>query len=92
MHRQAIALPKACPHGQGLAASTSWNWHGKLNGPWARVTVTRPVSIGWRSACNAAEENSGASSRNSTPWWAWVTAPGSTTAEPPPINPTGEAP
>ena len=55
----------------------------------ARETVTSPSSSGWRSASQAARENSGSSSRNSTPWLARQTSPGRGTW-PPPTRPGTE--
>ena len=42
----------------------------------ARAIVTTPCSIGWRSTSSARRENSGISSRNSTPWCARLISPG----------------
>ena len=54
-------------HGHGLAARSSRNRAGYVATPRARVIVTEPASSGWRRASRARRENSGASSRNSTP-------------------------
>ena len=46
-------------------------------------------SIGCRSTSSAVRENSGSSSRNSTPWCASDTSPGRMLPVPPPPSPTG---
>ena len=65
------AVPR-CPQGQGLAAKTSAKRAGNNTLVMARATVTSPSSSGWRNTSQAARENSGSSSRNSTPWLARV--------------------
>src|SRR5215211_2876576 len=72
LQRQANRLSPRCPQGQGLAAATRANRAGKRTEVMARETVTSPSSRGWRSASQAARENSGSSSRNRTPWLARV--------------------
>ncbi len=49
----------------------------------ARATETDPCSSGSRSDCSTRGVNSGASSRNSTPWWASDTSPGTRSLPPP---------
>ena len=51
--------------------------------------VIFPSSIGWRSTSIATRENSGNSSRKSTPLWASDISPGLGIA-PPPERPAGE--
>ncbi len=57
--------------------------------PPTREIVTTPSSIGWRSTSMALLENSGNSSKNSTPLWAREISPGRGMA-PPPDNPAVE--
>ena len=54
--------------------------------PSARVTVTRPDSMGWRMPCSTEGRNSGSSSKNRTPWCASDTSPGRG-GVPPPTSP-----
>ena len=44
--------------------------------PCTRLTVICPSSSGWRNTSSVSRENSGSSSRNSTPLWARLTSPG----------------
>ena len=53
--------------------------------------TTSPDSSGWRRVCSTVPLNSGASSRNSTPWWAREIAPGRATPDPPPATAATEA-
>ena len=77
------AVP-SLPHGHGFAASTSWNFAGKLATAFARWIAIVPDSSGWRSTSSTADGNSGASSRNSTPCEARAAAPGRMSRLPPP--------
>lgn len=61
---------------QGFIAPTSWNEAGNSLARAARTTWMRPLSSGSRSASMTDRENSGSSSRNSTPWWASEISPG----------------
>ena len=64
------------PHGHGFADATSRNELGSRTVPCAREIVTQRSSSGWRRPSIAARENSGSSSRNSTPLWASEISPG----------------
>ena len=55
------------PHGQGFIAATSCTRAGRRTEPRARTSTTSPLSSGWRSASSTLRENSGSSSRKSTP-------------------------
>ena len=57
----------ASPHGHGFIAATNWNRAGNVVARPTRATDTRPSSSGWRSASSTSRENSGSSSRKSTP-------------------------
>lgn len=61
---------------QGFMAATSWTRAGYRMWWLARATMTSPVSRGWRRESRAWRENSGSSSRKSTPLWARETSPG----------------
>ena len=52
---------------------------------WAftRAMVTKPSSMGWRSASSTSRRYSGSSSRNSTPLWALLISPGRALGPPP---------
>ena len=67
-------------------AATRRKRAGKVRLARARATVTTPSSRGWRRASRASRENSGNSSRKSTPRWAKETSPGLGMA-PPPMRP-----
>ncbi len=41
-----------------------------------RVSITDPLSMGWRMPCKTELLNSASSSRKRTPWWARDTSPG----------------
>ena len=71
------------PHLQGFMAAASINRQGKAALPCTRLTVTTRSSSGWRRASSASRENSGSSSKNSTPLWARLTSPGRGTVPPP---------
>src|SRR3990172_8620085 len=53
--------------GPWVAAPTSWKRAGKREAPAARATTTAPSSRGWRRLSSTCWENSGISSRKSTP-------------------------
>ena len=53
-------MPDGAVHGQGLAASTSWNRDGKRITPPNRAITTAPPFSGWRSASSPPPWNSGA--------------------------------
>ena len=63
--------------------------HGYDSDALTREIVTRPSSSGWRRHSIAVRENSGSSSKNSTPLCASDTSPGRGVT-PPPANPCGE--
>ena len=77
------------PHRQGFMAHTSMNRLGRQTLPAARVMVTSPSSRGWRRTSRASRENSGSSSRNSTPLWAREISPGRG-KDPPPARATAD--
>ncbi len=64
------------PQRQGFIAATSIKRLGRRRAPAARVMVTSPSSMGWRRTSRASLENSGSSSKNSTPLWAREISPG----------------
>ena len=70
-------------------AATSINLHGKETVPFTRETVTTPSSSGWRSVSIELRENSGSSSKNSTPLCAREISPGRG-IDPPPESPGPE--
>ena len=70
-------------------AATSINLHGKETVPFTRETVTTPSSSGWRSVSMELRENSGSSSKNSTPLCAREISPGRG-IDPPPESPGPE--
>ena len=57
-------------------AATSMNRQGYEVLPLTREMVTRPSSMGWRNTSMEARENSGSSSKKSTPLWAREISPG----------------
>ena len=76
--RALVALRRsAIPHGQGLAASTSWNRAGNRSAPWR--PVDHQLALLQRLPQRVQRPRArtrGASSRNSTPRWAREAAPG----------------
>ena len=63
-------------------AHTSMKRLGYVTEPVAREMVMLPSSSGWRIVSSTAGENSGSSSRKSTPRWASEMAPGRATLAP----------
>lgn len=78
------------PQGHGLLAATSTKRAGKVTLPSARVSITDPLSMGWRIPCKTELLNSASSSKKSTPWWARDTSPGRR-GLPPPTSPANVA-
>ena len=70
-------------------AATSINLQGKVALPPTREMVTLPSSIGWRSTSITWRENSGSSSKKSTPLWAREISPGLGEV-PPPESPAAD--
>ena len=66
------------------------NRAGNVTVPSARVSLTSPVSIGWRMPCRTELLNSDSSSRKSTPLCASVISPGRI-GDPPPTSPASDA-
>ena len=70
-------------------AHTSMKRAGNTAVPDTRLICTRPSSRGWRRVSRASLENSGSSSRKSTPLWAREISPGRG-LEPPPAMPMAD--
>ena len=70
-------------------AHTSMKRAGNTAVPDTRLICTRPSSRGWRRVSRASLENSGSSSRKSTPLWAREISPGRG-LEPPPAIPMAD--
>ena len=75
-------LPRQ-PQGHGLVAATSWKSAGNTQRLPARDIATRRSSSTWRRDSRPRRSNSDSSSRNSTPWCARETSPGSGGLRPP---------